>query len=229
MSSKMPSIRTIPQTKTKTGTVIFLHGSGDSGKGIMEWIQSLVQNFSLPHINFIFPTAPPKKYTPLNGQISNVWFDRFDIRPDVPEHLETLDSTAEEIKSLIMKEVSHGTSLNRIVVGGFSMGGALALHLAYRYLPDVAGVFALSSFLNNGSVVYNTLKSNPPKRLPPLLMFHGLEDELVSVKWGEETFRNLKKLGVNGQFVPLNGTTHELSKVELEELLKWIMDIVPEE
>ncbi|XP_055437891.1 lysophospholipase-like protein 1 isoform X2 [Bubalus kerabau] len=205
-----------------SASLIFLHGSGDSGQGLRTWIkQVLNQDLTFQHIKVIYPTAPPRilvsqpeieprlstvkalspnrwttrefpaaaaaakslqscptlcdpidgsppgspvpgilqartlePYTPLKGGISNVWFDRLKISNDCPEHLESIDVMCQVLTDLIDDEVKTGIKKNRILVGGFSMGGCMAMHLAYRNHQDVAGVFALSSFLNKASAVY---------------------------------------------------------------------------
>lgn len=161
--------------------------------------------------------------------MSHVWFDRLDIAPNVPEHKETLDSIGEEMKSLIEKEIAAGIQLNRIVVGGFSMGGALALHTAFRFKPGLGGVFALSSFLNHNSAVYNNLKINKSGIETPLYMCHGERDTMVPIEWGRETFDNLVDLGVKGEFVPLRNTLHELKKNEIVGLFEWLLKVLPDE
>ncbi|XP_018579600.1 lysophospholipase-like protein 1 [Anoplophora glabripennis] len=218
------TLRIVKQSnKVSSASVIFLHGSGDTGQGILNWIKFLTGDFSLPHINFYFPTAPLRPYTPLQGELSNVWFDRYDITPDVPEHKETLESIGGEIKMFINKVVESGVPLNRIIIGGFSMGGALALHTAYRFNPGLAGVFTLSSFLNNKSAVFNE-----PKALEtPLYMCHGDRDTLVPISWGQKTHKDLTNIGINGEFIPLQNTMHELKKNEMEGLLQWIQKILP--
>ncbi|KAG8443768.1 hypothetical protein GDO86_009085 [Hymenochirus boettgeri] len=149
-----------------TASVIFLHGSGDSGPGIRSWIREILkQDLAFKHIKVIFPTAPARPYTPMNGAVSNVWFDRYKISISSPEHLESVDSMCQVLTNLINEEVKTGIMKNRILLGGFSMGGGMAMHLAYRQHRDVAGVFALSSFLNTGSVLYQELKEieSPPR------------------------------------------------------------------
>ncbi|RZC35627.1 lysophospholipase-like protein 1, partial [Asbolus verrucosus] len=222
--SRILPIQIIKSTnKINTASVIFLHGSGDTGKGVVDWIKFLVKDFSLPHVKFLFPTAPMQSYIPLGGEKSNVWFNRYDITPNVPEHAESIEDIKKEIKTLISQEVDSGIPLNKIVVGGFSMGGALALHTAYRFVPGLAGVFTLSSFLNNESAVYNNIVATET----PLFMCHGDRDTLVPLSWGETTFTKLTNLGVKGEFKPLKNTMHELKKNELESLLEWITKILP--
>lgn len=76
---------------------------------------------------------------------------------------------------MIQREVNSGIPPNRIVVGGFSMGGCLAMHTGYHLNQNLAGVFALSAFLNNNSIVYESLDSakKSSSELPKLKMFHG--------------------------------------------------------
>ncbi|XP_066991703.2 lysophospholipase-like protein 1 isoform X2 [Anabrus simplex] len=182
---------------------------------------------SFPQLKVLIPTAPIRPYTPLGGQRSHVWFDRLQISPDVPEDLTTIDSMAQELSVLVNKEVEQGIPLNRIIVGGFSMGGAMAMHLAYRSLPQLCGVFALSSFLNHNSSVYEALQTKTTQEIPPLLMCHGDQDGLVSDEWGSQTANILRKLGVDVQFHIIKDAEHELTKRELLQLMDWINEKLP--
>uniref|UniRef100_A0A8C4L7C6 palmitoyl-protein hydrolase n=1 Tax=Equus asinus TaxID=9793 RepID=A0A8C4L7C6_EQUAS len=169
-----------------------------------------------------------RPYTPLEGSISNVWFDRYKISNDCPEHLESINGMCQVLTDLIDDEVKSGIKKNRILVGGFSMGGCMAMHLAYRNHQDVAGVFALSSFLNKTSAVYQALQKSDGV-LPELFQCHGTADELVLHCWGEETNTMLKSLGVSTQFHSFPGLCHELSKAELEKLKSWVLTKLPGE
>ncbi|XP_058286345.1 lysophospholipase-like protein 1 isoform X2 [Hylobates moloch] len=196
-----------------SASLIFLHGSGDSGQGLRMWIkQVLNQDLTFQHIKIIYPTAPP----------------RFKITNDCPEHLESIDVMCQVLTDLIDEEVKSGIKKNRILIGGFSMGGCMAMHLAYRNHQDVAGVFALSSFLNKASAVYQALqKSNGV--LPELFQCHGTADELVLHSWAEETNSMLKSLGVTTKFHSFPDVYHELSKTELDILKLWILTKLPGE
>lgn len=116
-------------------------------------------------------------------------------------------------------------------LGGFSMGGTLALHSAFHTNHELAGVFALSSFLNDDSIVFKTLLARQnqqnPSDLPKLLYFHGERDTLVPISWGKETFEELLSLGVSGEFKPLKNTFHELKATEILEIQDWIFKLLP--
>lgn len=228
MSAKFLPLRTIKQTSNKhSGTVIFFHGSGDTGDGVKEWIKLLVKDFQFPHLQILFPTAPLRPYTLLSGEMSNVWFDRLSISPDVPEHTETLDQMCRDVVDFIKTDVvKTGIPENRIIVGGFSMGGALAMHVGFRFLPQVAGVFALSSFLSYTSSIYELPKQS--SGMPSLLMCHGDRDTLVPHQWGEHTFKTLTtEYGVKGQFHTIPNALHELKKKEILLLQEWLNKQLP--
>ncbi|XP_066451179.1 lysophospholipase-like protein 1 [Eleutherodactylus coqui] len=211
-----------------SAAVIFLHGSGDTGPGIKSWVREILKkDLAFGHIRVIFPTAPARPYTPMMGGISNVWFDRYKISMDSPEHLGSITPMCHVLADLIKEEVASGVAKNRILLGGFSMGGAMAMHLAYRYHRDVAGVFALSSFLNDNSVVYKELEGTR-QGLPELFQCHGQADELVFHQWGEKTCTRLKGLGVTSSFHSFPNLLHELSLQELEQLRAWILKKLPE-
>ncbi|XP_053695463.1 lysophospholipase-like protein 1 [Sabethes cyaneus] len=219
-----------PTGKKHVGTLIFFHGSGDSGNGLVEWNRFLLgRNLEFPHIKVIVPTAPVQPYTPAGGENSNVWFNRKRIEMDAPEIRTSLASIYDTVNEMLLREMAQGIPANRIIVGGFSMGGALSLHTAYHLNRDLLGVFAISSFLNTGSIVYDSLECvTAEEKIPELLMFHGEKDELVPIEWGQTTFNELTKLGVRGKFVPHRSAYHEIKKDQLEQVIEWVNKLIPE-
>ncbi|ESP01609.1 hypothetical protein LOTGIDRAFT_180286 [Lottia gigantea] len=221
-------MQTITNSSSKClGTVIFFHGSGDSGTGIRQWLKmELGEEFSFPHLNVVLPTAPARPYTPAGGALSNVWFDRNDISQNVPE-TESVKTMCENLEPLITDIVEKGVPKKNIILGGFSMGGCLAMHMAYRFHPDVAGCFVLSGFLNTGSSVYDAVQAAKIP-VPPLFYAHGKDDELVHYDWGVNTYEQLKKLGVKGEFHSFDNLSHSLYRKELDLVKKWITQQIPE-
>lgn len=224
--------------------------SGDTGNNLIEWIRFLLgRHLEIPHVKFIYPTAPVQKYTPLNGEYSNVWFDRKSINIEAQENRKSLAAIYETIQELLKREIDGcGIPAKRVIVGGFSMGGALALHTCFHLNQELGGVFALSAFLNNNSVVYESLESRTANDLPKLRAFHGgrwinqprncvrtnllipfqpRRDSLVLPEWGRKTFDELTRRGVKGDYTELKNTLHELKKNEMIELEKWIQEVVP--
>uniref|UniRef100_A0A3B1KJJ2 palmitoyl-protein hydrolase n=1 Tax=Astyanax mexicanus TaxID=7994 RepID=A0A3B1KJJ2_ASTMX len=222
----------VSQTGKHSASVIFLHGSGDTGQGLRAWVRDVMtQDMAFEHIRVIYPTAPSRPYTPMHGALSHVWFDRHKISRDCPEHLESIEEMCSNLGAVVQDEIRAGVPKHRMVIGGFSMGGAMALHLACRYHQDIAGVFALSSFLNKDSVVYQAVEDAKQQQqqhpLLDLLQCHGTADELVSHSWGEETSSLLKKAGMTTSFHSFPGLNHQLCRAELELLRSWILKKLP--
>nr|XP_043890084.1 lysophospholipase-like protein 1 [Solea senegalensis] len=220
----------VSPTGRHSASVIFLHGSGDTGQGLRAWVRDvLVPDLAFSHVRVIYPTAPVRPYTPMRGALSNVWFDRYKISRDSPEHLESVDAMCSSLGSIIEDEVKAGIPKHRIIIGGFSMGGAMALHLVCRHHPDVGGVFALSSFLNKDSAAFQDVEKRLKAglSLPELFQCHGTSDELVLHQWGEDTSVLLRKFGMNTAFHSFPGLNHQLSQPEMELLRGWILSKLP--
>lgn len=107
------------------------------------------------------------------------------------------------------------------------MGGALALHTAYRFLSGLGGAFTLSSFLSRESAVYEALRQSTIPITTPLFMCHGDRDTMVPLAWGRETFDRLTELNVKGEFITIPNALHELKKREIEQLFEWINITLP--
>lgn len=216
----------VDQTGPKAdAVVILLHGAGDTGPGVMDWANSVLgRQLDFPTAKLLYPSAPVRTYTAARGMKRTVWFDWKKICPDVPEFTGTLNHMCDQLSGVIDEEVQKGTPKSRIVIGGLSMGGAMALHLGYRYHPDVAGVFALSTFLQTDSAVYKHMENRDEARpLPPLFCCHGTRDKLILPSWGQTTFRNLEGAGVYGEFHTYD-MAHEMCGEELQQLRSWICD-----
>uniref|UniRef100_UPI003AADEB80 lysophospholipase-like protein 1 isoform X2 n=1 Tax=Centroberyx gerrardi TaxID=166262 RepID=UPI003AADEB80 len=217
----------VSPTGQHSASVIFLHGSGDTGQGLRAWVRDvMVPDLAFSHIRVIYPTAPARPYTPMRGALSTVWFDRHKISRDCPEHLESIDAMCSILGSVIQDELNVGVPKHRMIIGGFSMGGAMALHLACRYHPDIAGVFALSSFLNKDSVAFQE-RVRAGNSLPDLFQCHGTSDDLVLHQWGEDTATLLRKAGMGTTFHSFPGLYHQLSQPEMELLRTWILTKLP--
>ncbi|XP_029308501.1 lysophospholipase-like protein 1 [Cottoperca gobio] len=220
----------VSPTGKHSASLIFLHGSGDTGRGLRAWVRDVtVPDLSFSHIRVIYPTAPARPYTPMRGAPSTVWFDRYKISRDCPEHTESIDDMCNTLGSIIQDEVNAGIPKHRIVIGGFSMGGAMALHLVCRYHPDVAGVFALSSFLNKDSVAFQAVEERlrAELSLPDMFQCHGTKDDLVLHQWGEDTSVMLREAGMPTTFHSFPGLNHQLSEPEMELLRSWILKKIP--
>jgi len=204
--------------------VIFLHGSGDTGENIGRCVDSFFLN--LPETVVFYPTAPLRPYTLNEGCLSRVWHDRKELSLDGKEDAEGIERMSRNFVSLL-NDINEklGIPNSRIVVGGFSQGGHLSLQLGFRnfFSEPVAGVFALSAFLANNSVVYDEMRALKKQRNIPLFMAHGSSDELVEFGWGQRTFERVVDAGdvKMATFRRFQGF-HHIDVETMEILASWI-------
>jgi len=166
----------------EAGSVIWLHGLGADGHDFEPIVPELVVD-DLP-LRFVFPHAPVRPVT-LNGGIPmRAWFDLLGL-----DRSSTLDETgaAESVAGvheLVRRENERGIASERIVLAGFSQGGAVALRTGLRYPERLAGVLALSTFVPERWTVDEPEAAN---RKTPVFVAHGSMDPLVPLRLGEAT------------------------------------------
>jgi phospholipase/carboxylesterase len=205
--------------------LIMLHGSGDSGPGMRSALRQVAGGHFMDAmrelgVQVLTPSAVPRSYFQNPRGLSSVWFDRTGMEPSAPEHTESIDASASRLAALLDEVQQAGIPANRIVLGGFSMGGGMALHLALREADrGLAGVFALSSYVCAGSPAF-ALES--AKRLPPCFMRHGAADDFILPQWGAATADELRALGASVDFALVQGLEHSLADDEVVQLTEWV-------
>ncbi|KFD58030.1 hypothetical protein M514_01263 [Trichuris suis] len=188
---EMAAPAVIKATGRHTATVIFMHGLGDSGFG---WI-SMFHAIKASHVKYICPHAPSLPVTINGGMIMPSWFDILGLSVNSPEDENGIKQASKIVHNWIDDEIQHGISSNRIVLGGFSQGGALALYSAFTYREPLAGILALSCWLPlHTEFSKDTMKAH---REVPILQCHGSADLLVSPEVASTTAGMLDTLCSN--------------------------------
>ncbi|XP_067303633.1 acyl-protein thioesterase 1 isoform X2 [Pseudorasbora parva] len=178
----------VPAVCKATAAVIFLHGLGDTGHG---WAQAL-SAIRTPHVKYICPHAPVMPVTLNMNMAMPSWFDIISLSLDAEEDERGIKQAAESIKALIHQEVKSGIPSHRIVLGGFSQGGALSLYSALTAQHTLAGVVALSCWLPlRDSLSQSVMGCN---KQMPVLQCHGEADPLVPPIFGHLTVEKLKAM-----------------------------------
>lgn len=186
-----------------TATIIFAHGLGDTGEGWASTIQAIKPS----HVKLICPTAASIPVKINMGMKMPSWFDLYSLSIDGPEDAEGIKRSSAYITSLIEEEkTKYNIPENRILIGGFSQGGALSLHTALRHPNPLAGVIALSCWLPLHAE-YPGVFCESNKNVP-VLQCHGDEDPLVPTVWGGKTAEILKPLMSNYSFKTYPGLSH---------------------
>ena len=173
-------------------SVIWLHGLGADGHDFEPIVPYLGLDPSL-RVRFVFPHAPPRPVTVNAGMIMRAWYDirRLGSREDEDE--EGIRESAELVSSLIEEERARGIPTERIVLAGFSQGGALALHVALRHPERLAGLVVLSAYLVLDEQL--AAERHPANGGIPVFQAHGTLDPMVPLSAGELARDVLRRLG----------------------------------
>lgn len=160
---------------TIDSSVIWLHGLGADGHDF----EPIVHELNLPNTRFILPHAAYRPVTINNGYVMRAWYDLFDLGLGSEQDEEGIRQAQLQIEALIAREQAHGIAPSRIVLAGFSQGGAIALHTALRYPLRLAGLIALSTYLPLKSKL--TQEAHEANLQLPIFMAHGSFDEVISL------------------------------------------------
>jgi phospholipase/carboxylesterase len=168
-------------------------------------------------VRFIFPHAPVIPVTINGGYPMPAWFDITALTPELKIDEKGLRAAIKAAHDLIAVEINRGIPPARIVLAGFSQGGAMALSAALTYPDALAGIVALSTFIPPAELAYIS------KHRPPIYMAHGNMDDVVPMPLGERTRSLLEQQGFE---VWWNVYTmgHEVCKNEIDSISKWLQE-----
>lgn len=199
-------------------TVIWLHGLGADGRDFEPIVPELVDD-DWPPIRFVFPHAPVRAVTINGGVRMRAWYDILgtEIAQRQDEH--GMRASIEMVNQLIARENTRGVASERIVIAGFSQGGAIALAAALRYPSKLAGVVALSTYL---PIAENSAaERSEANRGLPVFMAHGNLDPVVGHALGQMSRGYLEQLGyvVDWHSYPM---PHSVCAEEISDLARWL-------
>jgi len=208
-------------SRKHTATLIFLHGLGDTGMG---WAGAL-NTIKPDYLKVICPTAPMLPVTLNGGMAMPAWYDilSLDENDKNREDMEGVDWSVNFIQELVkQEETQHGVKSDRVVVGGFSQGGAVSLRTALTSEIPLGGCVALSCYLPGNQDSYTA-----PQHNVPIFQAHGEEDSVVTFKRGQLTAEVVSRLvnNENHQFVSYPGMAHEATLEELEDVKTWLQGL----
>ena len=172
--------------------VIWLHGLGADGNDFVP----IVQQFKLPPdlaIRFIFPNAPMLPITINQGYEMPGWYDVTSMSIVDKEDEEGIRKSSNAIRQICEQQEDRGIDSRRIILAGFSQGGAIALHCGLHYPRPVGGIMALSTYLPR--CVALDASETAINRTTPVFMAHGLEDNVVAYQYGKQSCERLQGAG----------------------------------
>ena len=181
MTDVLPAIE-IETAPRPDAAVIWLHGLGDTGDG---WSQ-VVPGLRLPAtmaVRFVFPHAPAIPVAINNNYVMPAWYDIRDGNLNERADLPGVRRSQAQLEALVAREKARGVPDSRIVLAGFSQGGAIALYTGLRHPERLAGIVALSTYLIDGAALAQ--EAAPANRDVPMFMAHGTYDPVVRLAWAE--------------------------------------------
>lgn len=200
---------------TPTASVIWLHGLGADGNDFVPVVKVL----NLPYIRSVLPHAAYKKVTTNNGYEMRAWYDVFGFSVGSREDETGIRESQAYIESLIQREIDRGIPAKRIVLAGFSQGGAIALHTALRHQQPLAGVLALSTYLPlKASLAKEKSKAN---QHISIFMAHGTFDGVISLDTCRVSFEVLQAqhYTINWHEYPM---AHSVNQQEIEDIREFL-------
>jgi len=202
-------------------SVIWLHGLGADGNDFVP----IVGELELPDvpIRFVFPHAPMQPVTINNGMVMRAWYDIAGADLARREDERGVRASQTLVEALIAREKARGTPARRIVLAGFSQGGAIALQTGLRHPERLAGIMALSTYVPLAESL--EAEAHAANRGLPIFMAHGLYDPIVPIAAARRSRDLLQRLGyvVEWHEYPM---PHSVAPQELDDIGAWLRRVL---
>ncbi|MEQ8206937.1 MAG: alpha/beta fold hydrolase [Woeseia sp.] len=207
------------------GSVIWLHGLGADGHDFEPIVPELRLDGQL-NLRFVFPHAPIREVTLNNGIAMRAWYDIISLDREGPQDEDGIRTSAEQLLQLVQREQARGVPANKIVLAGFSQGGAIALHTALRYPDRLAGLMALSTWLPLSEVFQSEVVAEPTSqpRDIPVFIAHGTFDPTLPITLGELSRVTLQAAGFKPEWqaYPM---AHAVCGEEIVAIRDWLLRV----
>lgn len=221
-SDFLPAVQ-IETAPNPEASVIWMHGLGADGNDFVPIVQELDLAVA-PAIRFIFPHAPMQPVTINGGYVMRAWYD---IAAADLGHIQDeigIRRSQKKIEKLIARERELGIDPSRIVLAGFSQGGAIALFRGLRHSERLAGIMALSTWLPLAARL--ATEAHPANAAVPIFMAHGTWDTTVGLDFARSSRQELSDAGYDVEWheYPM---AHAVCPDEIEDIRSWLLRVLP--
>ncbi len=201
------------------GSIIWLHGLGADGHDF----EPIVPALELPadvSLRFVFPHAPQRPVTINGGMTMRAWYDILSLDAEGRADAAGVADSSAILEGLIAREIERGIEPRKIVIAGFSQGGAIALHTAMQTGHELAGLMALSTYMP----LPDTLVNATSRKDIPIFMAHGSFDPVLRMEWGRTAADRLIEAGyrVDWHEYPM---AHAVCPQEITDIGAWLSGI----
>jgi phospholipase/carboxylesterase len=208
--------------RSPTAAVIWLHGLGADGHDF----EPIVPELDLPDAlaaRFVFPHAPMQAVTINGGAVMRAWYDVYALEGQRREDAAGVRASQSKVEELIAREEARGIPAARLVLAGFSQGGAIALQTGLRHGERLAGIMALSTYLPVASTL--AAEASAANRAVPIFMAHGLDDPLIPLERAAMSRRQLEAAGyaIEWHEYPM---AHAVCMEEIADVSAWLQRVL---
>lgn len=199
-------------------SVIWLHGLGADGHDFAP----IVPELNIPNTRFIFPHAPHQPITMNNGYEMRAWYDLYGLTLQTKQDEAGMRTMQQEIESLIEAEEAQGISADKIVLAGFSQGGAMAFFTGLRYPKRLAGILALSTYVSLKEKLAD--EAHKANKDTPIFMAHGSFDSIITLDTCLISRRLLEDLDYQVEWheYPM---PHSVCSEEIEDIARFLKQV----
>ncbi|XP_050431441.1 acyl-protein thioesterase 2-like isoform X2 [Adelges cooleyi] len=211
----------VAPTRKHTATIIFMHGLGETGE---KW-SKILSKLTKPNVKVICPNAKKLPLTLNKGFPTAAWFDIHHLDEHTPEDESSILRAMDNLHGIIDQELSTSrVPASKVIIGGFSQGGALAVYSALNYPKRFGGIFIMSSWIPMNKTFPDAASSNENT---PTLHCHGTDDPVIPFRWGQITSDVMSDLNPKYVFNVYEGLKHEVNEKELQDIKTFIDKILP--
>jgi phospholipase/carboxylesterase len=216
----LPDCVEVNSGENPVGSVIWLHGLGADGHDFEPIVPELNLPADLP-LRFVFPHAPMRPVTINGGMVMRAWYDIVTLDAEGRADADGVRESTAILEALIAREIQRGVSAEKIIIAGFSMGGAIAINTALNTAHSLAGLMALSTYLPLPSEVDGSSGS----RDLPVFMAHGSFDPMLPMQWGRLSAQKLEETGFKVEWhdYPM---AHAVCPQEIADIRNWLLRVL---
>lgn len=216
---QLPDTVEIMSGDAPVGSVIWLHGLGADGHDFEPIVPELRLPADLP-LRFVFPHAPVRPVTINGGMAMRAWYDIVSLDAEGRADAGGVRESTCLLEALISREQERGMDAGRIVVAGFSQGGAIAINAVLHAEDRLAGLMALSTYI----ALPGEIDGSAGSRELPVFAAHGSFDPMIPIQWGRASADKLVDSGFNVEWhdYPM---AHAVCPQEIEDIRDWLVRV----
>ncbi|QDP00405.1 alpha/beta hydrolase [Thalassotalea sp. PS06] len=196
--------------------VIWLHGLGADGHDFEPIVPELRLPQALP-IRFIFPHSPKMPVTINGGMVMPAWYDILDMSVERKVDVAQLTQSATAVQALVDEQIASGIPAERIILAGFSQGGAVAYQAALTYPKTLGGLLTMSTYF----ATKDSIQLNDANRNIDICIMHGSQDPVVNPVLGTQAKSVLETLGFNPEYYTYP-MPHSVCAPQVRDISDWL-------